>query len=183
MNYLEKLALQLMASVKGVSKVIAELRKFGKDVDKMIDQETRSAAEGVVLTAKNLAPRDNGKLYQNISHYSEKPLQRTIAVNVPYAAYLEFGTGTKVSVPAEFQEIANEFKNVTNKGSFEKGLEAIEIWCSRKGIPKENAKWIFLNILKVGINPQPFLYPAWIKGKKDYLKNLEKLLSRMNKKI
>jgi len=169
--------------IKGIQSVISDLQKFGKDVEKMIDQETRSAAEGIVLTAKNLAPRDNGKLYQNISHYSEKPLQRTIAVNVPYAAYLEFGTGAKVSVPAEFQEIANEFRGVTSTGTFQKGLEAIEIWCSRKGIPKEMAKWIFIKILKFGINPHPFLYPAYIKGKKDYLNNLEKLLSRMNKKI
>lgn len=172
-----------MASVKGISSVIAELQKFGKDVEKIIEKETKATAEDIVLTAKNLAPRDNGKLYQNISHYSEKPLQRTIAVNVPYAAYLEFGTGAKVKVPAEFQEIANEFKGVTSTGTFEKGLEAIEIWCSRKGIPKENAKWIFIKILKFGINPQPFLYPAWIKGKKDYLNNLNKLLLKMNKKI
>ena len=42
---------------------------------------------------------------------------------------------------------------------------------------------IFAKILGAGINPKPFLYPAYIKGKKDYVANLEKLLKRMNKKI
>lgn len=38
-------------------------------------------------------------------------------------------------------------------------------------------------IKQVNIRAQPFLYPAWTKGKKDYLDNLKKLLSKYNKKI
>ena len=172
-----------MASVKGINETIKELRKFGKDAEILIDAETEAIAEGIVTNAKDLAPKDNGKLSQNISFYKAKKLQRTIAVNVPYAAYIEFGTGTKVKVPTEFQEIANQFKNVTSKGTFEDGLEAITIWCRRKGIDEKMAKWIFLTILKAGINPHPFLYPAYIKGKKDYLNNLTKLVKSFNRKI
>ena len=171
-----------MASVKGTSKVIAELRKFGKDVEKMIDAETEAIAFQIEGDAKKLAPKNFGKLAQSISHSKPKPLQRKVTVNELYGAYMEFGTGSKVNVPAEFQEMAKSFKGA-KQGTFQQGLEAIKAWCRAKGIPEEAAYPIFAKILGAGVNPQPFLYPAWIKGKKDYLKNLEKLLSRMNKKI
>jgi hypothetical protein len=90
---------------------------------------------------------------------------------------MEFGTGLKVSVPADFAEIANQFKG-KRTGTFEQGLESIKVWCRAKGIPEENAKWIFLKILGVGLTPRPFLYPSWVKGKKDYLANLTKLLKK-----
>lgn len=38
-------------------------------------------------------------------------------------------------------------------------------------------------IKQVNIFPRPFLYPAWLIGKKDYLENLKKLLLKYNKKI
>jgi len=168
--------------VKGVQGVISELRKFGKDADKMIDAETEAIAFQIEGDAKKLAPKNFGKLAQSISHSKPKPLQRKVTVNELYGAYMEFGTGTKVNVPSEFKEMANSFKGA-KQGTFKQGLEAIKVWCRAKGIDEKFAYPIFAKILGAGVNPQPFLYPSWIKGKKDYVKNLEKLLSRMNKKI
>lgn len=171
-----------MASVKGVSSVISELQKFGKDVEKIIDAETEAIAFQIEGDAKKLAPKNFGKLAQSISHSKPKPLQRKVTVNELYGAYMEFGTGTKVNVPAEFKEMANSFKG-QKTGSFQQGLESIRVWCRAKGIDEKFAYVIFAKILGAGVNPQPFLYPAWIKGKKDYLNNLNKLLFKMNKKI
>ena len=69
------------------------------------------------------------------------------------------------------------------QGTFKQGLEAIKVWCKSKGIPEEAAYPIFAKILGAGINPQPFLYPAWVKGKKDYQNNLERVLKSLSKKI
>jgi hypothetical protein len=167
---------------KGVQGVISDLQKFGKDAEKMIDAETEAIAFQIEGDAKKLAPKNFGKLAQSISHSKPKPLQRKVTVNELYGAYMEFGTGTKVNVPAEFKEMANSFKGA-KQGTFKQGLEAIKVWCRAKGIDEKFAHPIFAKILGAGVNPQPFLYPSWIKGKKDYVKNLEKLLSRMNKKI
>jgi len=168
--------------VKGINETIKELRKYGDKIEREIDGETRLIAFQIEKDAITLAPKDNGFLHSKIRHYKVKDSNYAIGANAPYAAYMEFGTGVKVSVPSEMKDIAQSFKG-KSKGTYEEGLEAIEIWCSRKGISKEIAKLIFWKILKVGINPKPFLYPAWVKGKKDYLQNLTRLLSKYNKKI
>jgi HK97 gp10 family phage protein len=178
----------MASGVKGVSSTIAELRKFGKDVDRVINRETESAANAIMLDAKRLAPANFGKLRQSISIF--QPIDARgknitsygVYVNELYGAYMEFGTGTKIKIPAEFAEMAATFKG-GKKGTWKQGLEAIKVWCRAKGIPEEAAYPIFAKILGAGINPQPFLYPAYQKGKKDYLKNLTKVLKQMNKKI
>ena len=171
-----------MASVKGINETIRELRKFGKDAIELIDAETEDAANDIAGNAKKLAPKNFGKLAQSISTKKEKESLYSVRVNEFYGAYMEFGTGTKVQVPAEFANMAKEFQG-QKRGSFKDGLEAIKVWCRAKGIPEEAAYPIFAKILGAGINPQPFLYPAYIQGKKKYLDNLTKLLKSFNKKI
>ena len=168
--------------IKGLASTIAELRAYGKDIDKMIDAETESIAFQIETDAKKLAPKNFGKLAQSISHLEVKPALYKVTVNELYGAYMEFGTGSKVNVPAEFADMAATFKG-KKQGTFKQGLEAIKVWCKAKGIPEAAAYPIFAKILGAGINPQPFLYPAWVKGKNDYQNNLEKMLKRLNKKI
>ena len=168
--------------IKGLASTIAELRAYGKDIDKMIDAETESIAFQIEADAKKLAPKNFGKLAQSISHAKVKPALYKVTVNELYGAYMEFGTGSKVNVPAEFADMAATFKG-KKQGTFKQGLEAIKVWCKSKGIPEEAAYPIFAKILGAGINPRPFLYPAWVKGKKDYQNNLERLLKSLNKKI
>lgn len=174
-----------MGSVKGINETIKELRKFGVKAIQAINDETEEAANDIADKAKKLAPVNLGKLQQSISVAQDirsKGQIWGVFVNASYGAYIEFGTGAKVKVPAEFQDIANEFRQ-KKPGTFEQGLESITDWCKKKGIDPKNAKWIFLKILGAGINPQPFLYPAYIKGKKEYLDNLNKLIKSFNKKI
>ena len=168
--------------IKGLASTIAELRAYGKDIDKIINAETQAIAFQIEADAKKLAPKNFGKLAQSISHAKVKPALYKVTVNELYGAYMEFGTGSKVNVPAEFADMAATFKG-KKQGTFKQGLEAIKVWCKSKGIPEEAAYPIFAKILGAGINPQPFLYPAWVKGKKDYQNNLERVLKSLNKKI
>ena len=169
-------------TIKGLNSTIAELKAFGEKAEKLINAETQAIAFQIEADAKKLAPKNFGKLAQSISHLEVKPALYKVTVNELYGAYMEFGTGTKVSVPAEFADMAATFKG-KKQGSWKEGLEAIKVWCKAKGIPEEAAYLIFAKILGAGINPQPFLYPAWVNGKKDYQNNLERLLKSLNKKI
>jgi HK97 gp10 family phage protein len=175
-------------AVKGVSEVISELRKIGKDIDKNINATTEEAAFFIEDRAKTLAPKNFGKLAQSIStsqpitDRNKSLINRTITVNELYGGYMEFGTGAKVSVPKEFAEMAASFKG-QKTGSFKDGLESIKAWCRAKGIDEKAAYPIFAKILGAGLNPKPFLYPAWTEGKKQYLKDLQNLLKTYNKKI
>jgi HK97 gp10 family phage protein len=171
-----------MVSVKGINETIKEIRKFGANAEKLVAFETEAIAVQIENDAKRLAPKNFGKLAQSISRKKVKDLLYRVTVNELYGAYMEFGTGAKVVVPAEFKDMANSFKGKKN-GTFKQGLEAIKVWCRAKGIDEKAAYPIFAKILGAGVNPQPFLYPAWVKGKRDYLNNLEKILKRLNKKI
>ena len=169
-------------TIKGLNSTIAELKAFGEKAEKLINAETQAIAFQIEADAKKLAPKNFGKLAQSISHLEVKPALYKVTVNELYGAYMEFGTGSKVKVPAEFADMAATFKG-KKQGSWKEGLEAIKVWCKAKGIPEEAAYLIFAKILGAGINPQPFLYPAWVNGKKDYQNNLERLLKSLNKKI
>ena len=171
-----------MGSIKGINETIKELRKFGAKAIQAINDETEEAANDIEGNAKKLAPKNFGKLAQSISSKKIKDSLYSVFVNEKYGAYMEFGTGTKVQVPAEFSQMASEFKG-KKSGTFKEGLEAIKAWCRAKGIDEKAAYPIFAKILGAGINPQPFLYPAYIKGKKEYLDNLNKLIKSFNKKI
>jgi hypothetical protein len=168
--------------VKGMPQVIAELKKFGKDAEKKINAETEAIAFQIESEAKKLAPKNFGKLAQSISHKKVKDMTYKVTVNEIYGVYMEFGTGSKVNIPAEFKDMAATFKG-KKQGTFKQGLEAIKVWCRAKGIDEKAAYPIFAKILGAGVNPQPFLYPSWVKGKKDYLDNLKKALNGFNKKI
>jgi len=168
--------------IKGIGEVVKELRSIGGQIEKLIDAETKAAAFNIEKDAKILAPKNFGKLAQSISHVKIKESNYKITVNENYGGYMEFGTGAKVVVPDEFKDIANSFRNQKG-GTFEQGLEAIKVWCRAKGIDEKAAYPIFAKILGAGINPKPFLYPAWIKGKKEYLETLKKVLNKYGQTV
>lgn len=167
---------------KGLSQTIAKLQKAGKDIEKKIGAEIEAIAIQIESDAKKLAPKNFGKLAQSISRAKVKNLTWKVTVNEIYGAYMEFGTGTKVKVPAEFAEMAKTFQGKKAKGTFKDALEAIKVWCRSKGIDEKAAYPILAKILGAGISPKPFLYPSYKKGEKDLIKNLEKLV-KVNKKI
>ena len=101
-----------------------------------------------------------------------------------YSGYVEFGTGKKVSVPQEFQTIANKIRSRPTK-SFSEGLQAIRDWCNRLGIDVKAAYPIFMSILRDGVRPKPFLYPAYRSGiifmEKEAKKKIEMLKKKFTK--
>ena len=135
-----------MANVKNINSVIAELRKYGKEAEQLIDGITEQSARKIEKDAKQYAPANFGKLGQSINAFKESKSNWIIRANAPYAAYVEFGTGGLVNVPTELKDIA-----ITWKG---------------KGIRKIN------------LRPRPYMYPALLKGRNEYLETLKKALSK-----
>ena len=97
-------------TVKGLERVLKKLNDLEKDLDKYVEAEVAAAARYTAGVAKGFAPVDTGKLQQSISYAKEGPLTYKVYASVPYAAYVEFGTGGLVQVPPELQEIAIKFK-------------------------------------------------------------------------
>ena len=168
-------------NIKGLTKVLKDLEKFGSESKKEVEEITKISSMDIVADAKAFAPKNLGKLAQSIIFTKVGDADYKVVVNSPYGAYVEFGTGAKVRVPAELQDVASQFKGKKG-GSFEQGLQGIKDWCKNKGIPESAAYPIFMSILRKGQEPQPYLYPAFIKGRKQYLKDLKELLKRLTKK-
>lgn len=141
-----------MGSVKGISEVVAQLRKYGKEVENDIAAVTELTARNIELNAKNIVPTDFGKLGQSIQAIENTKTKWDITAGgliAPYAPYVEFGTGGLVSVPTEWKEIAIKFKG--------------------KGIKQVN------------LPARPYMYPSYVKGRKEYLKSLKLVLKKYGK--
>ena len=168
-------------TIKGLTKVLKDLEKFGDEAKKEVDTITKVTSMDIVADAKAFAPKNNGKLAQSIVFTKVGEADYKVVVNSPYGAYVEFGTGSKVKIPTELQAVASQFKG-KKAGTFEEGLRAIKDWCKSKGIPENAAYPIFMSILRKGQEPQPYLYPAFVKGGTQFLKDLKKLLKDLTKK-
>jgi len=172
--------------IKGLDKVLKDLKAFGEDAEIEISGITKETAQQIKADAIVNVARvafNNGKIGQSIYTQKEGKLNQKIIVGLDYGAYVEFGTGAKVKVPAELQKVASAIRKNNTKGTFKKGLQSIRDWCKKKGIDESVAYPIFMSILNKGLTPRPYFYPAFVKGRETYLKDLEDLLEDLTKKV
>lgn len=156
----------------GVDKAIRNLRKTGAEGERYLKAIIQSTADQVVVEAKQGAPKDTGELAQSIGKQSSNDgIKAEIFINADYWGFVEFGTGGYVSVPPDLQETAMEFKGY-KKGDFAEFLRNMKEWCKRKGIDEKYAYIICVSILRKGIKPQPFLYPALKRAKDGIVRKL-----------
>ena len=163
-----------MSKVKGLERVIRSFEKDGKEIRSKVEYIVSANALEGRNNAVRKAPKAFGKLAQSIGIEKLSSLEQSVVVNVDYAPFVEFGTGGKVSVPAEWQAMASEFKG--QRFNFADQLERIKAWCRLKGIEEAAAYPILISILEDGIEPQPFMYPAWQKVKRQFSKDMINLM-------
>jgi len=97
-----------------------------------------------------------------------------VFANTKYSGYMEFGTGTKVVVPAGAEELAMQAKEQP-KGTIAEFERSLTRWAKLKGIPQKFVFPIMMKILKVGLKPRPFFWPAILKGKKILDERMQKI--------
>lgn len=170
--------------IKGLKKVLKDLENLGDEGEDVIHKITRTTANNIAADAKLNTQRsfDTGRLSGSILPIEIDRLNYKIGTNLEYAGYIEFGTGVKVRIPNELASVANSFKK-KGGGNFKEGLEAIKGWCKRKGIPVEAAYPIFVSLLNNGMTPKPFLYPAYVDGRDNYLNDLKDALEQLTRKV
>ena len=168
-----------MAKVTGVSSVIRGLATFGEKGKKAASMVVQSLTYQVRAEAQDNAPKHDGELHQSIIPISENEgLRGKVEVGAPHGPFVEFGTGIYVDVPAELQAEAAKFKG-SKSGSFADLLENIKKWCKDKGIDESFAFPIAMKIARYGIKPQPYLYPAFVKYRKELKPKLQIALDRL----
>lgn len=167
---------KLAVKIKGLKEVEKLLGKQGQQrLLREISEEMEVKAQEVRTKAVQKAPVDTGLLRAGIE-VEGKDLRWVIYTVAEYAGYVEFGTKTKVNVPPEMQEEADKFRG--GKGSYEDFKAAIADWMRRKGIPEEALWPIMAKIMGQGIEPQPFMWPAFKEGTKDIEKDIDAVIQR-----
>jgi hypothetical protein len=163
---------------------LAELKKkFGRipsDVAAEVDAEMHAASQEYVTLAVRDAPKDRGILIQGISADAKGIMRHEVVSSSPISAYLEFGTRTRVQVPADLAAYAQQFMGPGASGGDAK--KAIYEWCRRNGIPKEAWYPIYKKIMTVGINPHPYFFKQRGPVMAELKKNLKPALERALKK-
>lgn len=191
----------MSASIQGVPELIAKLKGISDNGNRMAAAVVSSVAVMIVADAKQSAPADLGTIRQNISQQTENTNLKTLATiyaSAPESAFQEFGTGGKVDVPEAMADVASEFQGASG-GDMASFITALTDWVKRHGLTgvysvathKRNTKlsntdqdtqaaWaIAKTILRDGLKPQPFLYPAFVKNSVLLVPMLEAALKQL----
>lgn len=197
--------------IEGVQETIDKLMRLSDQGKRVAIAEVNVIADKIVLQAKQSAPADLGKIRQMIGKENANPDGLLVSVfsAAPESPFQEFGTGGKVDVPEEMADVASQFQGASG-GSMADFILALTDWVRRHGLTgvysvathkrvtnktftkqgnsdaDTQAAWAIAKaILRDGLTPRPFLYPAYVNNSKDLLPALEnalKILMRDNQK-
>jgi len=174
----------MTAKVIGGDKLLKKFEKMGDEAPKIFKEVVDDTAiymhsKAVGYIGQNVKT-GTGHLKQSMYFDLSGADFALVGNRAEYAGYVEFGTGMKTQVPQEFSGIANAIRSNPKK-SFKEGLKAIKDWCKRLGIDVKAAYPIFMSILRDGVRPRPFMYPAYRAGIGYIAKEGAKALNKLTK--
>ena len=98
--------------VKGLDKLVSQVKRMPVEVQEEVDTYMTGLAVTIAETARLNAADivKTGFLKGNIVANTTNFLDKKVSSNEAYSAYVEFGTGPKVSIPAGLESFAAQFK-------------------------------------------------------------------------
>ena len=93
----------------GVKEFKRKLDSYKRSITRELERDTDRALINIQTGAKRRVAVDTGRLRSSITT-RRSGTDGEVNTNVHYAPYIEFGTGTLVSVPDELKEIAEQFR-------------------------------------------------------------------------
>jgi HK97 gp10 family phage protein len=97
-------------NLTGIKEVENALKTMDKHLRQDVGDEINSSALKIMSDAKRLAPIDLGFLRGQISIEPVNDLTYEVEAKAKYSAYIEFGTGGEVRIPAGYEDLAILFK-------------------------------------------------------------------------
>ena len=160
--------------IEGLEKTLArfDVKKYEPQIQQSFDK----FGLRVELAAKQAVPVDEGRLKGSIFQQPGR-LSSTFGASADYASFQEFGTrkfaaAYIATLPKDWQSFALQYKG-GGGGTFADFVSSLVGWCKRHGLSEKLAYPIALKILRNGMKPQPFLYPAFNKAKDQLIKDLQ----------
>lgn len=183
--------------LSGIPRLEKKLQDIQSSIATDLAKEISASTLKIEKDAKRNAPINMGSLRKSIHATSKDKLTHYVEVGVSYGAYIEFGTGGKVSIPSGYEQYASTFRGKKG-GTLSDMIEALTLWVKRKGLAgtysvksgrrlgskstritqdEKLARFLAFKILKNGIRPQPFLIPAYEAEKPKLIERLKKILN------
>lgn len=97
-------------NIIGFKEFQAKLKRLPNDLQTLADVYVQDAGLEWAQRAKRAAPKNFGQLAGNINSEKTGNMRSEITSGKLYSPYVEWGTGTRVSVPANLQTYAIQFK-------------------------------------------------------------------------
>ena len=185
-------------NLNGFEQLKHKLDTLNENIVNGVEKEINASALTIQKAAKRAAPVNFGTLRNSIVVENPSKLTAKVVVGASYGAFIEFGTGGKVSVPSGYEELAMQFKG-QKSGTYYDFLMALVDWIKKKGIKSGTynittrrrtggkaakfdqdvklAEAIAFSILKKGIRPQPYLIPAYEAEKPRLVERLKRLIN------
>lgn len=136
-------------AVRGINSAISKIRRLSQEAIKKLEDATEQTAREIELKAKTLAPTDLGKLGQSIRAEKLTAKKWKIVAGGLIAPYAPFVEfGTGGMV-----SVPDEWKEIAIKF---------------KGA----------GIKQVNLSARPYMYPAYVEGRKKYLERLKAIIRR-----
>jgi HK97 gp10 family phage protein len=106
--------------IEGMKEAIRNLKDWEVEKIRQSRLQIERSAINIEREAKNLCPVDDQILRPSIAKTvtasdSGRVLEAEVGTSVEYAPFVEFGTGSGVSVPAGQEEFAMQFKGKTGR--------------------------------------------------------------------
>jgi len=166
--------IKMSLSTKEVNQAIKQIEKKSTQYKGNLSRVVFKGALDIESDAKSRSPVNEGRLRSGIvSKLDRKNISADVVSTADYSAFMEFGTKTKVSVPAGYDKLASQFRG-SKQGKFGDLLKAISDWASKKGIDEEAVYPIALSIARKGVPAKPFLIPSYERQRPRIIQGLKK---------
>lgn len=171
----------MAVKVHGVKNVQNLIDKHGKELEKKCKDIVSATSFVARNKAVSSAPVAFGKLRQGIGTKTTQiggKIQAEVFSNSEYSVYVEFGTGKKFKAPSNTpKELLKAAEAIRGQrgGNFQDFLTRLSRWARLKGIDQKAVYPIAVSILDNGVEPRPFMRPAYAAAKRYLKAQLSKL--------
>lgn len=170
-----------LKGIKDVQKRIDSLtEKMEVDLDKLVEGAANDMNDDAISNIQSNGAQDLGAGGGLVSHQYVQPAgerKYEVGNSAPHAPFIEWGTGRQVKVPAEWQDMAMQFKG-PYPGTWDLFEQNIKSWMKRHGKDPDESFSLMMAILNKGLPARPFLYPAFVKNVKELSKNVKRLFKK-----
>lgn len=165
-------------TLKGFDEFQRKLKALPPQLKKQAGALVYDAAQLWEEKAKLDAPKDQGRLVGMIRAKKVAEMTSETVSAADYSAYIEWGTKSRVRVPAELASYANEFRGGRSNGN---AKEMIYAWMNRVGIPADKQWFVYISIVTKGIHPHPYFFIQRPFVQKQLFTDLEHMLNTLDK--